>query len=184
VKRLLLMSGPVAVGKSSVAVNLMKHHKFDRISTSKYLTEIATKQGIAVINRTVLQEVGDALDEKTDYRWVVDDVAIATFESNPSIELWLLDSVRKERQVQHFRERFGPQVFHVHLTAPETILRDRYETRRTKGEGYSGNTPYDLAIQHSNEVASRSLIRIADTVIDVVGLTSNEVAQRIITRAQ
>jgi hypothetical protein len=51
----------------------------------------------------------------------------------------------------------------------EEILRARYDARLVAGGEYEGGTPYDVAIGHPNEVASRGLIRIADHVVDSTG---------------
>jgi hypothetical protein len=40
-----------------------------------------------------------------------------------------LVSVRKKRQVEHFRAAFADRVFHLHLNGPEDVLRGRYERR-------------------------------------------------------
>jgi adenylate kinase family enzyme len=180
-KLLVLISGPIAVGKSSVAAELIAIYGFGRISTGKFLAEKAHKEGVKG-DRSGLQIVGDALDEKTDFQWVVENVAVPTIESKRDVERWLLDSVRKERQVHHFRARYGPRILHVHLTAPESILKERYETRLSKGEEYAGNTPYEVAIQHPNEISSRGLIDVADLVIDIKGKTPGEVAQGIVVQ--
>jgi ribose 1,5-bisphosphokinase PhnN len=74
--------------------------------------------------------------------------------------------VRKERQVAHFRHRFASAIYHIHLTAPEDVLRSRYESRLAAGGEYAGGISYDVALSHPNEVASRDLINIADLVVD------------------
>src|ERR1700734_1788532 len=92
--------------------------------------------------RSELQNLGDDLDAKTDFRWLLDDVALPGFRSNPTIENWLVDAVRKSRQIEHFRDTFGEAVVHVHLTAPEIALRTRYEARRATSDGTGDQTPY------------------------------------------
>lgn len=163
----LLLSGPVAVGKSTLATQLVKDHGFRTIRSGNYLRSVATHLGSGTTRRA-LQELGDALDLRTDYLWLIDDVASPQVEAAPDHARWLLDSVRKERQVEHFRSRF-PRVVHVHLTATDEDVRARYDVRLASGGEYEGGTPYDEAIAHSNEVASRGLIRIADHVVDSTG---------------
>lgn len=182
VKLLVLLSGPVAVGKSSVATELVRDYNFGRISTSPFLAAIAAEQGVEK-NRTSLQEIGDALDDQSDYRWVVDDVAAVAIDSNPSIGSWLVDSVRKGRQVQHFRARYGVNVLHVHLNATEALLRERYQFRLSTIGDSINNTPYSIAIQHPNEVSARKLIESADVVIDVADLATAEIAAEILTQS-
>jgi cytidylate kinase len=179
IKTIVLLSGPIAVGKSGVATVLTNQFGFVGIRSGPYLREIATRQGEGH-SRAELQQLGDALDEKTDFAWLVDDVAAGMLNQSPEQERWLLDSVRKERQVIHFRDRFGTAVLHVHLTAAENVLRARYEARLATGGEYVGNTPYSAAIAHPNEISSRALIRIADYIVELDRTSSEEAALDIL----
>src|SRR5437879_5669745 len=143
-RRILLLSGPLAVGKSSVAALLTERGNFTRVRSGQFLSEYATARGITP-DRQTLQEIGDRLDIETDYRWLIDDVAAPAIASNPSQARWLVDAVRKHRQVEHFRNRFPGQVIHVHLTADERVLQERYDARQRAGDDYVGNKPYDIA---------------------------------------
>jgi adenylosuccinate synthase len=89
--------------------------------------------------------------------------------------------VRKERQVEIFRQRFGRAVRHVHLTAPEDILRQRYEARLASESTHVGITPYNEMAEHPNEVSSRSLIRLADAVFDTSRMSSSEIVVKILS---
>lgn len=172
---LLLLSGPLAVGKSSFASELCTHFEFERVRTGSFLTVKATSLGRGT-TRTNLQEFGDELDNATDFKWVV-DVATDAIRGSPTTKRWLFDSVRKERQVQHFRNTFDSRIYHVHLIAPEKILRTRYAERQSTGTDYTGGIDYDKAIEHPNEKAARALNTIADKVIDVTSATWTEMAQ-------
>jgi adenylosuccinate synthase len=100
--------------------------------------------------------------------------------SNPEQLRWLIDAVRKQRQVEHFRAAFGPEVLHVHLTADELMLRERYEVRLSVGDDYVGGMRYELAVQHPNEIAARALQEIADYLIDTSTLPPERVADAIL----
>lgn len=164
-KVIVLLSGPVAAGKSTLSKILVEEYGYKNIRSGRYLQTLAHDQGLDVSRRT-LQMLGDSLDDTTDFAWLVDDVAVPMIEGEPGQRLWLLDSVRKARQVQHFRTRFLDDVLHVHVVAPEEELRRRYEERVKKGGEYEGGTPYDEAVSHSNEIASRALGTIADLIVD------------------
>lgn len=160
----LLLSGPVSVGKTTLRDLLMARYAFGSIRSSAYLRELAAKQTTGTA-RLDLQELGDSLDRKTDYRWVLDDVALPAMEASTQTRRWLFDAVRKKRQVEHFRGQFKQRVFHLHLNAPEAVLRERYESRlRENGEPVEG--AYERAVVHENEQESRSLIAIADAIIE------------------
>ncbi|UGV25054.1 hypothetical protein E0H22_04800 [Rhodopseudomonas boonkerdii] len=178
-KRLLLISGPIAAGKSAIAANLIEQHGFLSIRSGGYLKELAESKGIGS-SRADLQVLGDELDAATDYRWLIDDIAAKIFEKNQQQDFWLFDSVRKHRQVLHFKNAYKKETLHVHLTAPESILKQRYEKRSDTGGEYSGATPYGLARIHPNEIASRSLIEIADFIFDVSQTPPEKTATEII----
>lgn len=155
----------MAAGKSTLSTTLVENYGYKSIHSGRYLQMLAQDRALDVSRRT-LQMLGDGLDDVTDFAWLVDDVAAPLIEGEPDQKLWLLDSVRKARQVEHFRARFRDDVLHVHVVAPEEELRRRYEERLRKGGEYEGGTPYDEAISHPNEVSSRALGTIADLIVD------------------
>lgn len=173
--RILLLSGPVAVGKSSISEQLVKSIYFERIRSGKFLMERAMDFGLPT-DRRGLQAIGDELDIQTDYRWIVDDVALPTIAGRPEQRLWLVDAVRKTRQIEHFRAAFPGAVVHIHLTADENLLAERYGARILTGGEYFGQTSYKDAILHPNEISSRGLGSVADLIIDVGARTPREVA--------
>jgi adenylate kinase family enzyme len=172
---LLLLSGPIAVGKSVLAKELVAHHGFQTIRSGAYLATIAEKDAA----RPTLQNLGDALDAQTEYRWLINDVAVPALQAQPAHKSWLLDSVRKHRQIEHFRAQFGQAVFHAHLTAADAILQERYALRQTARGGHD-DADYETAVVHPNEVAARSLIHNADVVIDLSAMSGAEAADRLV----
>lgn len=181
--RVLLLSGPLSVGKSSVTKALAQTHYFERIRSGSYLASVAAHRGI-VPTRIGLQGLGDSLDLETDFQWLIDAVAVPAFAAMPTQMSWIVDAVRKRRQVEHFKARFAIPPFHVHLVASEATLRQRYESRQEAGDDYVGDAPYDEAIRHPNEVASRSLITIADLVLDIETRSPQDSAREISARAE
>jgi len=167
--RIVLLSGAFKSGKSTVARELVHEFGYLRISSSDYLRSLSpdVEQLDIAQARSRLQETGDELDRTTDFRWVVDPVATSALASAPGVSAWLFDAVRKRQQVDHFRERFGSAVIHVHLTAPDDVLRSR--------SGLS-EMAFNTAIAHSNEVSSRSLIDMADCVFDTTSRTAHQIA--------
>jgi adenylosuccinate synthase len=175
----LLLSGPMSAGKTTLRDLLLTGHGFDSIRSSAYLRALAAAEGGGT-NRLDLQNLGDRLDQQTDYRWVVDDVAVPAMNANPQTRRWLFDAVRKRRQVDHFRSSFGARIFHLHLTAPESVLRERYERRlREQGERVAG--AYDEAVAHDNERESRALVDVADAIVQTYPATDPEVLAATLT---
>lgn len=179
---IVLLSGPLAVGKSAIRNELVSRHGFSYLRSSEYLRAVARSNGIAT-DRLGLQTLGDDLDRRTDYRWLISDVAQQAINGAPTQALWVVDAVRKRRQVEHFREAFGRVVYHVHLTAPDTVLRARYYRRQSEQESHTESTSYEMAIDHENERAARALIEDAELVIDVVDRAAAEVVKVILQGA-
>nr|WP_254227609.1 AAA family ATPase [Burkholderia gladioli] len=170
---MLLLSGASGAGKSSISKELERRFQFCRISSSGYLRSYGQSLS-AEGEKHQLQELGDRLDDETDFIWIVDEVAAPTINRAPEQSNWLLDSVRKPRQVLHFRHRFGPHIRHIHLAAPEAVLVQRYNARAKPGD-----TPYAEVIAHPNEITTRSLGSIADHIFDTSALSPADIAQRI-----
>jgi cytidylate kinase len=178
IRSVLLLSGPLAVGKTAVRDQLAQRFDFAPVRSSQYLRARADERQLSIA-RESLQELGDALDTETDYRWVIDSVAMPAMAQNPSQSLWLVDAVRKPRQIHHFRKQFGAAVFHAHLFADEEILRARYVSRQSMQGESADPTPYEEAINHENERSARSLIDLADLALDVGALSPAEAAKRV-----
>lgn len=181
-RKIVLFSGPSAVGKSTVATALITRHGFTKIATSAYLRPLALERGLDTAKAT-LQQLGDGLDVQTGFAWVLDRVARPALDANPLLMRWLFDSVRKPEQAALFQDAFPAQVLHVHLDGDEAYLRKNYEYRLANDPAHAGDTPYEQVIAHSNEIASRSLGGIANMCIDVTLQSTEEVAKDISTRA-
>ncbi|MGU7841427.1 AAA family ATPase [Burkholderia sp. AW33-5] len=177
---LVLLSGPLAVGKTTLRDYLVAMHGFDYVRSSAFLIEKAQREDLPA-DRRGLQELGDRLDAETDYRWIVDEVALPSMYASAGKTHWLVDAVRKPKQVEHFKSLEHVNVVHVHLTAPEEVLRLRYESRLAKNAAGLSAPSYDDAIAHPNEVAARSLIQIADVVVDVTDENTANLAELIIS---
>jgi len=172
-EKLLLLSGAICAGKSAVAKALGNLASFHKIGSSDYLRAYG-RERFPAENRRELQELGDLLDHETDFQWLARDVAIPAIEASPEVPNWLLDAVRKPKQVEHFRKRFGSAIHHIHLVAPEDVLKARYAFRPDANE-----TPYERAIAHPNEHASRSLIGVANDVFDTSQISAEEIAVKV-----
>lgn len=173
-KRLLLLSGPMASGKTFVSDCLKVHHGFEAISSGGFLrAQLADRN--EPNDRHHLQELGDALDMATDFSWLIESVVRPTVDARPHTESWLLDAVRKARQVELFRLQFKDAVRHVHVTAPESVLQRRYAER-----GADQLARYQASVTHPNEQSARSLACIADMVVDTEKINVLDIANQIL----
>ena len=173
VETLLLLSGAIGAGKTSVANALSESFYFEKVSSSGFLRSLFDEDELKKGDegRRQLQELGDQLDIETDFLWIVDPVAVNAISEHPLVNRWMVDAVRKQKQVDHFRNYFGTSVRHIHLTAPEDVLRARHADR--PGD-------YDAAIIHPNEVNARNLESVADLVIDTSSSKSSLIAAQIL----
>lgn len=171
--RLLLLSGPMASGKTSVSAALQEFHGFVPIRSGSFLRAYLAARS-EPLDRHNLQELGDFLDDTTDFSWLIESVANPTIQARPDVENWLLDAVRKPWQVELFRLRFGSAVRHVHLIAPESVLRQRYAARSA-----TDLTEYNNSVLHPNEQSARSLSGFADKVLDTHTYTPFQIADQL-----
>src|SRR2546428_9442405 len=118
--RIIVLSGPVASGKTTLGDTLVERYGF-KLQKTRELIRIFQKTDL---ERGALQVGGDALDRKTQGRWVANALGRALLDL-PADATVLVDSVRIEAQVKAIRQAFGPHVTHVHLTAPLTELSRR-----------------------------------------------------------
>ncbi len=158
--KLVVLSGPIAAGKTSFGEALQGRFAIQKISTRKYIlahTDCAEE-------RAALQAAGDTLDRITGGQWVADAVMEQSAGASEEELVLLVDSARIVGQVQKLREQFGSDsVRHVHLKAPEYILEARYLARSPEMREFA---TYAEAKQSPTEAAVGALEQVADVVID------------------
>ena len=171
--KIIVISGPIAVGKSELAKRLEKDFDAFIVKTSDALIDPGTK----ILNgRLDLQKRGDQLDEKTDGKWVRDLLSDAMRKEKKSI--FVVDSVRIKKQIDEIRKSFG-LLTHLHLTAPNEELKKRYCSRFKK----NGNVPtYAESRKNKTENKIGSLDRIADVVINTYRSSKEDVLVRAASR--
>lgn len=125
---IVLLSGSVCTGKSTLAKRLVRDYGFHRFSTRELL---ATREASASPERRTFQNLGDELDRETDGAWVRDDVSERIRELGDNARI-VIDSVRVQAQINRFRESYRTVVVHVHLDCDERELARRYRRRPKK----------------------------------------------------
>lgn len=171
-RMIVLLSGPVSSGKSTLADALVQQAGFQLIKTWEMLTERAPE---VARERAALQRLGEQLDIDTRGDWVATDLSRRA-RTLPEQALIVIDAVRIPGQVEAVRRSFGPRVLHVHLTAPEEILERRYKHRR---RGDIKELASYTAVQDSKtERDVDQLGDIADVVIDTNRCTKEDVFVR------
>ncbi|MGY3327468.1 adenylosuccinate synthase [Mesorhizobium sp. USDA 4775] len=154
----IVLSGPIGVGKSCFGEQLQALFGAMRVSTSNWIVE---HRGVER-ERGALQAAGDSLDIETGGAWVADAVTEKASSMGDEAIL-LVDSARIAAQVEKLRERFGDRVFHVHLHAEDILLEQRYLARDPAHKEF---TTYAEVRANGTEAAVGSLAEIADLVMD------------------
>ena len=165
-KHLIVLSGPIGVGKSSF-FEALETFGAERISTRSYILDTTGCEN----ERRALQDAGDRLDRETDGGWGAD--AVEPVGGASSAPILVLDSARIAKQVAALRSRFGGKLVHIHLYADHEVLEERYMTRASDVREFD---TYEQAAAHGTEAQVSTLADIADLVLDGSAATSEELA--------
>ena len=168
-KKIFVISGPIASGKSALAKRLEKDFGAFIVKTRDRLIDPGTK---IPNDRMHLQKRGDDFDERTDGKWVRDLLSDAIRKEKKSI--YIVDSVRIKKQIDEIRKSFGP-LTHLHLTAPSKELENRYYKRFKRN---SKAPTYDELRKNKTENNIESLACIADVVINTYRSSEKDVLVR------
>ena len=176
INRIIILSGPISSGKSTLAKGLAQRFNMTILKTSKILQNRVRSQLAG--DRKVLQAAGERLDKKTRGRWILDELT-KLISQNPPITEITIDSLRIEEQISAIREAFGPIVIHVHLTAPMNELEQRYYKRRELGK--EKDFKYSEVKENRTEKQVENLTNIADIVVDTKRCTEQDVLIRTVS---
>jgi len=168
--RIVVVSGPIAAGKTTLSQLLSTRHNFRLVSTRELIHAASSSK--APLDRVANQKVGDALDRKTKGEWV-----LRGLRDVPPEESIVVDAVRAKIQIDEIRKSFGSyRVTHLHLTAGAEVLAARYEERaKRNGE----TTSYEVAKHNPTEQRIEQLAREADVLIDTERASRDDVVVRL-----
>lgn len=183
---IVVLSGPIAVGKSTLSAALVERFGFYCVKTRSLLKQLANDRGSDQLTRAELQHGGADLDKRTDGKWIADATAPLLKFDGPLV----VDSVRTAEQVAHMR-RLGVKTVHVHLDAcrnfantPSGVTLPLRNAQRYPGgieAGYEAMTALyqsDLSGEPV-DVLDGTLERIADVCIDTTRLQPEDIAVRV-----
>jgi adenylosuccinate synthase len=184
--RVVVISGPVGAGKSTLAKGLAERYDGSYLSTKNLLRDEASKRGMDLLpERAAMQKFGALLDEETRGRWVADAVSrrvsgvgdLEVDEVSGRDGLFIVDAVRTEGQIVAFRAAFGSEVVHLHVYASTDELAKRYAARGDSS-GLRELASYAEVAQDPTEAAVNALGRDADVAIDTERSNSGDVLIR------
>ena len=165
-QQVLLLSGPIASGKTTLARLLAHRFGFCVVSTRDLLLRHGGE------DRWSLQAAGASMDESTGGRWVSDGLVRLRKQCSAEVS-FVVDSVRTLDQIWWVRDAFGGSVKHVHLLADADILSGRYSSRF---EGYRYRDVSGDPVEQVVNVLAGSAGLVVDTGHSTPELTLGRVA--------
>lgn len=176
--QIVLLSGNVSSGKTTLSEKLRSQFDFDVLKTKKVIQQLAQKRLRRELesDRRAMQLFGERLDKETAGKWVLE--ALTKLVRSPRQRV-IVDSVRILEQIRAIRQAYGFAVIHIHLTAPESVLGERYHRR--KGTGFRELKSYSEVERNRTEAQVNQLKDAADVVIDTARCTPADVLVRAAT---
>jgi adenylosuccinate synthase len=171
--RIILLSGPISSGKSTLARGLAESNQTMILKTNEILKRQLRDD--LKSDRKVLQAQGERLDIRTRGRWVLEGLREFLSQKSENNEV-IVDSVRIPQQIDAIRDAYGSKVIHVHLTAPLNELEQRFDKRRKLQK--EKDFQYAEVREDPTEKNVGDLAKIADIVIDTKRCTEDDVLVR------
>ena len=121
----VLITGHLGSGKTALADSLSERHGFHLVRSSKAVRDKYNLMSAEDMARLDMQAAGANWDQETDGAWLFDLVSKVA----PAHGKIVVDHVRNERQLKHFREKPDWRIVHVHLYGPKKFLESKYEQK-------------------------------------------------------
>jgi len=181
-KLIVLISGGVGAGKTTLSGGLQRQYSATGVKTKKVLKDLAVKRLKKELpsERRALQEFGTKLDEETNGEWVLN--ALTKHVTGAKVgedDVVVVDAVRILAQIKAIRRSYRFRVKHVHLEASRKALAKRYKTRGSSG--VSELPTYSDVEQDPTESGVATLRDSADFVVDTERCTPEDVLVRVAT---
>lgn len=167
----VLVSGPIATGKTAVANALVESLDADLLRVREVL---GTVLGLNGRDRRTLQEQGADLDKRTGGRWLLDYID----DHHRPNKAVVVDALRTRRQTAPILEGFVDSRL-VYLEAHEETRRRRYAIGAAS-DPVKASVGLDTAMHHPTEAEVRLLRPMAHVVIATDALGINEVAAEVL----
>lgn len=181
-KIILVLSGEISSGKSTLAKRLSTDFDFQHCKTKEGISHIALQQPENDFSeRDSLQQFGEKLDNEGEGRWVLDYFQFLFQAEFDEHNYYVVDSVRILKQIQHMRDAYSYNVYHIHLEASSSTLEDRFFKRGEIKDlsTASQKEKYKKYKTNPTEQQVNSLKDEADLVIDTDRCNENDVFVKV-----
>jgi adenylosuccinate synthase len=168
----LLLSGPLSVGKTTLAEALQATGGYRLVSMRAALRAAADRP---LSSRRALQQFGAEIEANTGGMWLADVLTRETATSDDSV---VVDSLRTRRQFNAARVALGADAMHVHLTAKMEALARRFGERDENDIDEVGEL--SSALSHAIESGTDELALLADYVLDTTALDASSVVTAVL----
>jgi adenylosuccinate synthase len=162
--RVVLVSGAICSGKSSLVSQFASKHGAKVIKTKDLILQKLPK---TKDERRALQRAGERLDKENGGAWVASalqrEIDAQTKSGQMPSGIYLVDSVRIAGQVDAIRKAYNSEVYHIHLTAKEEVLKLRFDSRQ---HSLDGGVSYEELKKSKTEKSIENLSDIADIVVN------------------
>jgi adenylosuccinate synthase len=172
-KLVVLLSGRICTGKTTLANQLVKRYGFRRFSSRETMQRQKER---APTDRRGLQNFGDELDRKTRGAWLRDELE-KEIRATPADIGVIIDSVRIQDQIDRFRESYRPLIVHVHLDCSDEELASRYKKRGSTNVKELAS--FAQTVENKTEASVRQLKGDADIAIRTDHSTQEDILVRV-----
>jgi adenylosuccinate synthase len=169
--RVILLSGPISAGKSTLATGLADRYGVQTVKTGHLIRQ---RRPRLRETRGALQRAGEQLDIETQHQWVAQDVVRIASSLDEDVVI-AVDSVRTTGQITAFRDAFGARVVHMHLAAPFNTLEKRYGVRGGQLREFAD---YGRARRDPTERNVGTLAELADILVNTESSSPDDVLVR------
>lgn len=176
--RVVVLSGPVGAGKSTLGRNLAQRFGLNYLRTQDLMRQVAAERGDSLPSeRRAMQSYGEALDSETRGEWVAAEIARLVADGDVGGGLIVVDAVRIMAQIDALRSAFPSKVTHIHVHAPAEALAQRYVSRDS---GLVEFETYDEMAANPTEAKVSALAGDADVSIDTERSSEQDVLARAV----